>query len=105
MQLIINAWNKFAVGVGLGQCSTLIAPYILFNPETKLFRVLEASDDGYAPTSQRTTLFNVGKAVAKEACGFSDIRSRPLRKDEAFQYVTASMFAHHHSFLLNSDLY
>ena len=37
VQLIINAWNKFAVGVGLGQCSTLIAPYILFNSETKLF--------------------------------------------------------------------
>lgn len=55
VQIVMNAWNAVARALTFASIGTLIAPYIIFDSEKALYRVL-SDDEGFAPHEAGTSL-------------------------------------------------
>ena len=62
VQTVLNAWNAIASSMQFNNCQDMISPYILFDQELGVFKVLSTRNDGFAPSSQKTSPVNVGSS-------------------------------------------
>lgn len=108
VQLVINAWRKLADACTVEPALTvtsMLLPYMIFNPDTFQFSALASHADGFAPKTQHHTLLQQGEPTLERELTDMEASTRSSEQDRALRFSAVLFLDTLHQLLKDETLY
>lgn len=105
VQTICRSWDVYVQLLGFKDVEAMTSPYILYNSDSQQYVAIEKREDGYAPSSQLTTLSKGMKATTDISACDQSASSRSDSADSKLRHLTETFLGDLRSVVLDDVLY